>query len=678
MAITKPNLTRVWAETAPGGNIVDPDVSDPGKFAAGWVAEIPTFENFNFLQQVFTEGLGHFNEQGIGVWDADTVYPLGGLAKGSDNQIYFCVFEQNGNDPVSDDSTNWVLQNSRINVSLFGITPANPDNSAAWNALLALDPPAVHFSQPGNYKFLSSSSHDADISITAERGVVIDCSDPGFSGGEWTAFSGTLPNIENLSANAVKGELTVTFASAPSLSVNDIFAIFNPANFSFSGFSSGYRAGEFCKVASISGNTVTLAAPLYDSYNFGDVQVKRLSPSKIEIDGLKILGDESACLIEIRQCRDVVLKNIDIISSTSCCIDVQRSYNTNISNVNIFNEGVSTLDGIQINNCQDVNVTSCNIHSKRHAVAFTGISSSTSIPTRNAIVLDSTLTCNTAVDVYAMLIGGNCEDCQAINCKITGGVTWQGKNNGYINCNITNNAEGTCLLAAQIIGGEHYLKGCTIKTIIDPIASNQAIIDVGGDSSAIDVNTVEDCFFEISDCKVVATNMTASATLASMTNRGSTNRLNYMIDNVTILTNDILNVLSTNLISGVADSDYIIVTNIILPNITGKRLVEHVGNNYLPFRHRLQSESGSETVITPIGSSSIDGSTVFYKWVYPRNPTITTSRSKQGYVGTLLGICSMLSDTNQGGTINLATDDGTPFTLALPVVLNWEVGINEI
>lgn len=109
MATTKPDLTRTWASGAPGANVVDPDVTTPGKFAAGWIAEIPPFEHFNYLQQVFSQGLGHFNEQGIGVWDSSSTYPLNGLAKGSDGNIYTAVLEQAGNDPVSDDGTNWVL-----------------------------------------------------------------------------------------------------------------------------------------------------------------------------------------------------------------------------------------------------------------------------------------------------------------------------------------------------------------------------------------------------------------------------------------------------------------------------------------------------------------------------------------------------------------------------------------
>lgn len=109
MSTTKPDLTRIWAEGSPSA-VIDPDVNPGGgKFNEGWTAEKPSYQNFNFLQQLFTQGLAHINEQGIAVWDAPTTYPIGGVAKGSDGNIYIAVLEQGGNDPVSDDGTNWTL-----------------------------------------------------------------------------------------------------------------------------------------------------------------------------------------------------------------------------------------------------------------------------------------------------------------------------------------------------------------------------------------------------------------------------------------------------------------------------------------------------------------------------------------------------------------------------------------
>ena len=107
MSIIKPDLTRVWAAGAPVGNVEDPDVTSPGKFDAGWQAEVPTFENFNFLQQLFTQGLAYNNEQGINTWDNITTYPIFGLAKGSNGKLYTSIIEQVGNNPTTDLGINW-------------------------------------------------------------------------------------------------------------------------------------------------------------------------------------------------------------------------------------------------------------------------------------------------------------------------------------------------------------------------------------------------------------------------------------------------------------------------------------------------------------------------------------------------------------------------------------------
>lgn len=145
MTTQKPDLTRVWANGAPPANVVDPDTTTPGKVNAGWQAEVPPFEHFNFLQKWFTQGLAHFNEQGIGVWDTDTTYPVDGLSKGSDGNIYVALQEQSGNDPVSDGGTNWELfvkPEQSIDVVTLeefgGSADGSTDNIAALNAIRAL------------------------------------------------------------------------------------------------------------------------------------------------------------------------------------------------------------------------------------------------------------------------------------------------------------------------------------------------------------------------------------------------------------------------------------------------------------------------------------------------------------------------------------------------------------
>ena len=143
MATQKPDLTRVWANGAPPANVVDPDTTTPGKVNAGWQAEVPPFEHFNFLQKWFTQGLAYNNEQGINEWDTDTLYPVDGITKGSNGFIYVSQIEQNGNDPVSDDGTNWKVfitpdkYSGAVNVITFGavLDGVTDDSSAVISAI---------------------------------------------------------------------------------------------------------------------------------------------------------------------------------------------------------------------------------------------------------------------------------------------------------------------------------------------------------------------------------------------------------------------------------------------------------------------------------------------------------------------------------------------------------------
>lgn len=170
MATRKPDLTRVWANGAPPANVVDPDTTTPGKVNAGWQAEVPPFEHFNFLQKWFTQGLAHFNEQGIGVWDTETTYPINGLAKGSDGNIYKCILEQSGNNPVSDGGANWELLQLFPKEEILGYASSLNTNSARY----IIDNPSILFgvqsfclsANDNNSIYVMSLSSDASGSLS--------------------------------------------------------------------------------------------------------------------------------------------------------------------------------------------------------------------------------------------------------------------------------------------------------------------------------------------------------------------------------------------------------------------------------------------------------------------------------------------------------------------------------
>lgn len=136
--ILKPsNLSKTWARL---GDKIEPSDS---KKDIGWVEEIPTFQDFNWIMNREDTAIAHINQHGIPVWDSSTEYQINqGVVMGSDGNIYACKATNTNNDPVSDSSeTNWLiaLVTSRKSKPSVVITPINSwgNVSSALTALVA-------------------------------------------------------------------------------------------------------------------------------------------------------------------------------------------------------------------------------------------------------------------------------------------------------------------------------------------------------------------------------------------------------------------------------------------------------------------------------------------------------------------------------------------------------------
>lgn len=105
---TRPTVDRVWASSAPSGNIQDPDTYEAGKVVRGWEAEIPPFQWFNWILRRNDELKISLLERGIAAWGNDITYKLGALSyNDADNYIYVCLKENKGIQPDMDDGVNW-------------------------------------------------------------------------------------------------------------------------------------------------------------------------------------------------------------------------------------------------------------------------------------------------------------------------------------------------------------------------------------------------------------------------------------------------------------------------------------------------------------------------------------------------------------------------------------------
>mgnify|MGYP000256490854 CR=1 FL=1 len=557
------------------------------------------------------------------------------------------------------------------------------DDSPRWQALLDdSSVGSVSFKYTGfDYKFLSPSNCTRDITITGDSSIIIDCTDSSFTGGYWTEFKGQFPQIENLGVNAVKGERSVTFASAPSLSPGDVFVIYNPTPSSWSGFRAAYFAGEFCKVVSVSGNTVTVAGNLYDDYITGDVNIYRLDGIKVVFGGgMQIKGDLSSGLLNFEFCTNSLINNVDIKHKNNSGIVLRRCFNFNITEPAIHNEGDGGDDyGISIANSQTVKCIGGEVYSRRHATATGGDGQAGAVPCRDLRFIGMTLSNDINSGTHCADYHGNTEDSSYIDCEIYGGVTWQGKDNGYVNCRISSLLFGGCILSAEVLGGTLYARGCKFYTFTNPGLSSRAVFDIGSNNTAVSSDTTENVTFEITGGELNGRNLTGSTTIMDMRNRGCNKKVNIIYENMTMDVNDLSSVVRTQLVSGTADSDFIIVDNLkYSTGPKGKPLCSHAGGSYLNFPHRLQKQTGTDNLILTTSDNFVSGAPVSFNWDYPRMPHVTTGRANSLFIGADQPIESASSLSISGLTMTVGTVDASNFTASGDVDVSWKAEISEV
>ncbi|MEE9382835.1 MAG: hypothetical protein V3V08_05415 [Nannocystaceae bacterium] len=107
-----------WADT---GAVTDPGAS---KTADGWIAEIPTHQNFNWILNRADEAIQNAQETGVEPWHALVIFQDHALTVGTDGIVYKSQQATNTNhNPVGDDGTWWrpLVATSDIGGSVYGL-----------------------------------------------------------------------------------------------------------------------------------------------------------------------------------------------------------------------------------------------------------------------------------------------------------------------------------------------------------------------------------------------------------------------------------------------------------------------------------------------------------------------------------------------------------------------------
>ena len=577
-----------------------------------------------------------------------------------------------------------MIQGAPVSVLDFGaVGDGVTNNATAFQA--AIDAVATSgktiYVPAGSYKInsaLTTSGHfnifgDGDKSILDFSAATI--------AGSCITVSGALTQIQNISSASIYG-LTVTFASAPSLAIDDVFCIYDtdlwlPVR-------SNYYKGEWCQVKGVAGSAATITNPLYDSYTPATTTVYKLESKSVSFRNLRLVGGANTFgLLKLQFCEQAKLENVSVYNENYQGVEFDRCYNSEVTNCYFYNKGTGTLDdyGLTISNSQKFRVIGGDYYARRHGITIGGGDYICAVTNRDVRIIGVTLSNDITTGVYSADMHGNMEDCYYQDCTIYNGAGWAGMNNGYDNCTITAQSNGSVIYSSEIKGGMLYVRNSKLLTAGDPGAGSRGVIDVGGNNSAITVDTDKTLSLIVENCYIKATSLSVGSDFMKVVNDGSAVNVNIYIDGVRADVNVMGSVLRTNVDSGTASSQAIVVDNISnFPS--GTSLHTPQGNHYKDFPHRLMRQSSYLTMTATSGTKTTINSAINFRYSYPRVPSAVSTVG-----GALVGYSNSAGEniaaanysvTNAAIRPALVSTSNSNWTATQDVSVNWSVGIEEV
>lgn len=578
-----------------------------------------------------------------------------------------------------------MITGAPLNVKDYGATGDGLTNDSPAFALAltaAASTGKVIYVPAGTYKLSSVLSTTGDFNIYGDgEKSVLDFSGITSSSSGITV-TGSVAQIQNVSsANA--GNLTVTFASAPSLATGDVFCLFDSAVL-WNSIRAYYYSGEWLECRGTSGSSAYTTNPLYDGYTAATVKAYKLTSPKVSVRNLKLTGGSGLFgLMKLTFCDKPIIENVVAYTENYQAVELDRCYRPTVINFVAYNKGTGTLDdyGLVIGNSQKVRVIGGDFYSRRHGISIGGGDYTCAVPNRNVRISNATISNDINSAVYAADMHGNIQDLVYQGCEIYQGGGWGGMDTGYDNCKIYAAYGGYCIYASEVKGGDLFLRNCDLITGNDPSSIGRGIVDVGGNSSALTTSTNKTLSLIVENCYVRTNGASSGTDFMKVVNDGSTVNVNIYIDGLRGDVNAMGSILRTNVNSGSAYSQAIVVDNISnFP--AGTYLHVPQGSYYANKPQRMMRQSGTVSMTASSGTTSTINAGITYQYAYPKTPSAVST------VGGATGAFSNSSGQNIGAANYsvsetvirpaLVSTSNSNWSATATVTLNWSVGIEEI
>ena len=363
---------------------------------------------------------------------------------------------------------------------------------------------------PAGSKFLAQGKEITKLNFNGASGS--------FSNGALVYAAGDgLVAIPDLASDVDKNEFELEFDSAPDISVGDVLVIYNPTDYSFSGWRAEYRAGEYVRVESVSGTTVGLQGSLYADYAAADVEMYRLDGITTSVKDMSIIGVGSGPTlrkaVRIRYCIDCKIENVKTTNFSHIGINIVQSYNTSVIDSDGFTNVANTamqVFGLSVGNSQKVTVRGGTYSTYWSGVTTGGSNIVGSVSNRDILFTGSLIASPDGVQAFNS--HGNQEHVTIDNCTLDGGYLFGGNHTKLVNSTVrgpqsnAGSARGT-----ELSGLDHEISNNTIESDFNDSFGN--IIDIGAGGTTLSDSTFSGGTFIVHNNKLIW-NITSDTTLS--------------------------------------------------------------------------------------------------------------------------------------------------------------------
>lgn len=338
------------------------------------------------------------------------------------------------------------------------------DDTESFQALAAYcnsHPGSIVYLPKGRYILSERIAFSSDIEFYGDgENTVLDFTSIQTGADPMLSFSGSFGQLGQTSADADIGDLTLETSIASQLESGDIITIENPADYSWSKDRDYFRAGEMCKVKSVSGTTATLESALLGSYVSG-CNIGRVNPISVHLHGFAVeVYDMGATAsfrgVEVSFASPVRIENLTGSGSNSAQLGIKVCNDAVVDGCTytyISRELAGTNYGIVIVNSQNVTVRDCTLTAMRHGIAIGGVGNLYYGIVNRFIRIENCCITAGGGTMYAADCHPNAQYVTYSGCTILGGIDLCGADVTITGCKVTSlPSTGQCIVADHMVG----------------------------------------------------------------------------------------------------------------------------------------------------------------------------------------------------------------------------------